>query len=248
MPLLGVLVMALAIGCAIHAGRTGRPQFWIYVLIFVPGLGTFAYLLFELIPEWLNTRQGQKAQRTVGRLIDPEKAYKALRDAVETSPTVENMARLAEECMNLSRFDEAADLYAACLQGMHASDPQLLLGLARAQFGLGRFDQAKATLDRLRAANPDFQSAEGHLLYARALEGRGALAAAREEYEALRGYFPGPEAGCRLALLLQRMGEEEEASALFREIRRSLERSPKHVREMHAEWYALSGRQAGADG
>jgi hypothetical protein len=243
MPLLGVLVFALAIGCAIHAGRTGRPQFWIYVLIFVPGLGTFAYLLFELIPEWLNTRQGQKAQKTVSRLIDPEKAYKALHDAVETSPTVENMARLAEECINLSRFDEAADLYGACLHGVHATDPKLLLGLARAQFGLERCDEAKATLERLRAANPKFQSAEGHLLYARALEGLGELAAAREEYAELRGYFPGPEASCRLALLLQKMGEEEAARALFKEIRRSLERSPKHVREMHADWYALSGRQ-----
>jgi hypothetical protein len=246
MPLLGVLVFVLAIGCAIHAGKTGRPQFWIYVLIFVPGLGTLAYLLVELIPEWLNTRQGQKAQKTVGRLIDPEKAYKTQRDMVETSPTVENMARLAEECIELSRFDEAADLYEACLQGMHASDSKLLLGLARAQFGLGRFDEAKATLDRLRAANPDFQSAEGHLLYARALEGLGQFAEAREEYAALRGYFPGPEAGCRLALLLQKMGKEDEAHALFKEIRRSLERSPRHVRETHAEWYALSGRHAGS--
>jgi hypothetical protein len=246
MPLLGVLVFVLAIGCAIHAGKTGRPQFWIYVLIFVPGLGTLAYLLVELIPEWLNTRQGQKAQKTVGRLIDPERAYKSLRDMVETSPTVENMARLAEECIELSRFDEAADLYEACLQGMHASDSKLLLGLARAQFGLARFDEAKATLDRLRAANRDFQSAEGHLLYARALEGLGRLSEARAEYAVLRGYVPGPEAGCRLALLLQKMGEEDEARALFKEIRRSLERSPRHVREMHAEWYALSGRHAGS--
>jgi hypothetical protein len=245
MPLLGVLVFALAIGCAIHAGRTGRPQFWIYVLIFVPGLGTFAYLLFELIPEWLGTRQGQKAQKAVSLLIDPEKAYKALHDAVETSPTVENMARLADECITLSRYEEAADLYAACLTGVHAADPKLLLGLARAQFGLGLFAETKARLDRLRAANPEFQSSVGHLLYARAVEGMGDLDAAREEYEALRVYFPGPEAGCRLALLLQKMGESDKALALFKEIRRSLERSPKHVRDMHSEWYVLAGRHSG---
>jgi hypothetical protein len=247
MPVIGgVLVFALAISLAIHAGRTGRPQFWIYLLIFLPGLGSFAYLLFELIPEWLGTRQGQKAQKTVSRLIDPEKAYKILHDAVETSPTVETMSRLAEECISLSRFDEAADLYDACLQGVHAADPQLLLGLARAQFGLGRFDETKAALDRLRSANPEFQSADGHLLYARALEGAGNLEAAHAEYVALRGYFPGPEASCRLALLLQKMGRDEQARGLFKEIRRSLERAPKHVREMHAEWFSLSGRHAGS--
>lgn len=242
MPFLGVLVFAVAIGCAIHAGKTGRPQFWFYILIFVPGLGTLAYVLFELAPEWLDSYQGRRARKTVGRLIDPEKAYKALHDAVETSPTVENMARLAEECLALTRHKEAAELYQACLQGVHATEPGLLLGLARAQFGLERYADAKATLDRLRAANPEFQSADGHLLYARALEGLGDLAAAREDYEAVRSYYPGPEASCRLALLLQKMGEEDSARILFKDIRRSLERSPRHVRKMHDEWYVLAGR------
>lgn len=242
MPLLGVLIFVTAFACAIHAGKTGRPQYWIYILLLVPGLGTFGYLLFELIPEWLDTYQGRKAKRTVGRLIAPEKAYKILQDAVETSPTVENMARLAEECVTMGRHKEAAELYGACLQGMHASDPTLMLGLARAQFGLEQFAEAKATLDRLRAENPTFQSADGHLLYARALEGQGEVAQAREEYEAVRGYFPGPEASCRLALLLQKTGQETQATALFKEIRRSLERSPRHVRKMHDEWYAMARR------
>jgi hypothetical protein len=146
----------------------------------------------------------------------------------------------------MGRHKEAAELYDACLQGMHATDPMLMLGLARARFGLGLFAEAKATLERLRAANPSFQSADGHLLYARALEGQGEVVAAREEYEAVRGYFPGPEASCRLALLLQKMGEETEAAGLFKEIRRSLERSPQHVRKMYDEWYVLARRHGAA--
>lgn len=246
MPLLGVLIFVTAFACAIHAGKSGRPRFWIYILIFAPGLGTFAYLLFELIPEWLDSYEGRKAKKTVSRLIDPEKAYKILHDAVETSPTVENMARLAEECVAMGRHQEAVELYEACLQGMHASDPTLMLGLARAQFGRGQHAETRATLDRLRAENPGFQSADGHLLYARALEGQGDLAQAREEYEAVRGYYPGPEASCRLALLLQKAGEEAQAAALFNEIRRALERSPRHVRKMHDEWYVLARRHGAA--
>jgi len=244
MPLLGVLVFAAAIGCAIHAGKTGRPQYWLYILILVPGLGTFAYVLFELVPEWLNSYQGQKAARKVGRLIDPEKKYKALHEAVETGATVENLSKLAEECLELRRFEEAAGLYGECLQGMHASDPHLLLGLARAQFGAEQYDKARATLDRLRAENPTFQSADGHLLYARALEGLGDIAAARSEFEALIGYFPGPEATCRYALMLQKLGEAQRAQALFADIKRRLDRSPRHVRKMQEEWYAIASRNA----
>lgn len=244
MPLLGVLVFAAAIACAIHAGKTGRPQYWIYILILVPGLGTFAYVLFELVPEWMNSYQGRKTARSVGRLVDPEGTYRALRDAVETGPTVETMSKLAEECIELRRFDEAASLYGRCLQGMHASDPHLLLGLARAQFGTEQFDAAKATLDRLRAENPGFQSADGHLLYARALEGLGDFAAARGEFEALIGYFPGPEATCRYALMLQKLGETQRAQAMFADIKRRLDRSPRHVRKMQEEWYAIASRNA----
>ena len=48
-----------------------------------------------------------------------------------------------------------------------------MLGKAKAQFGLNLFDSALATLEELRARWPEFQSAEGHMIYARALEGAG---------------------------------------------------------------------------
>ena len=48
-----------------------------------------------------------------------------------------------------------------------------MLGLAKAQYGLGQAAQARQTLDALIAANPSFRSQEGHLLYARAVEDSG---------------------------------------------------------------------------
>lgn len=245
MPILGGLVLLLALACAIHAGRTGRPSYWIYIVLILPGLGVLAYVLFELVPEWLGSAAGQRTAQRLSRFADPEKAFRALRDEAEIAPTVENMMRLAEECLRLDRFDEAAALYERCLHGMHASEPHLMLGLARAQFGAGQPGAARTTLDRLRVANPEFQSTDGHLLYARSLEALGDAAAARAEYEALVGYFPGPEATCRYALLLERTGEADKARAIFAEIKRRIERSPRHVRQMHAEWYQLAVRRAG---
>ena len=40
-------------------------------------------------------------------------------------------------------------------------------------------------LDDLRTANPDWQSGDAHLLYARALEGEGREAEALSEYQAV---------------------------------------------------------------
>ena len=60
---------------------------------------------------------------------------------------------------------------------------------------------------------PDYQSAEAHLLYARALEETGRGEEALAEYRALSEYFVGAEARVRYGLLLARMGREGEAKA-----------------------------------
>ena len=241
---LGLVMLLLQIGCAVHAGKTGRPQFWLYIILLVPGLGMLAYLLVELVPEWLGGPHSRKAAQRLGRMVDPEKRYRALAEEAEVAPTVENRLRLAEECVSLGRFDEAIRIYRQCLTGIHADDPDLMLGLAGAEFGAGDAAAARATLERLRAANPGYQSADGHLLYARALEGAGDLAAARGEYEALVDYYPGPEAKCRYALLLRNQGEAERAGALFAEVKRSLDRAPRHVRRRYTDWHALARESA----
>jgi hypothetical protein len=244
MPIFAGLGLLLALGCAIHAGKTGRPFFWIYLCLFLPGIGPLAYLALEVLPELFGTRRGRQATSAVVRAINPEKTYRALHDEVETAPTVENMRRLAEECVAIGRFAEAIALYRQCLTGMYASDPALLLPLAQAQFAAGQHADARATLDQLRAANPDFDSADGHLLYARTLEALGDDAGARREYEALIAYYPGPEATCRYALLLQRVGETQAAASLFTQVKRQLDRAPRHVRAMHREWHQVAARNA----
>ena len=58
------------------------------------------------------------------------------------------------------------------------------------------YTAARRTLDAHAAANPDFRSSEGHLLYARAVEAEGDTDAALHEYEALVQGFPARRAAC----------------------------------------------------
>jgi hypothetical protein len=50
------LILLAQIACLIHAGRTGRPYFWLMIILFVPGLGILAYLAVEVIPGLLRGR------------------------------------------------------------------------------------------------------------------------------------------------------------------------------------------------
>ena len=82
-----------------------------------------------------------------------------------------------------------------------------MLGLATAAFRANDFATCLDTLDALRAANPDFHSANGHLLYAQSLERSGRPEDAECEYAALVSDHTGAEAAYRYGLLLQSLGK-----------------------------------------
>jgi len=218
MPLLGILHVMIAIGLAVHAMRTGRPQYWLFILLFVPALGSIAYVVFELLPELARSRRAQKVTNDIGDIVDPDREWRRRREAVALTGSVQAKRELAEECERKGMWQEAIDLYEDAAQGLFSNDPSLLFGLARAQLGSGDGQAAQATLDSLREAHPKLEDQEAHLLYARALETQGRIAEAEEEYEELRKYYTGFEARTRYGLLLLRRGEPDKARLLFQDV------------------------------
>ena len=48
--------MGLLLLCVIHAARSGNIFPWVYIIIFLPGLGAIAYILAVILPEALKSR------------------------------------------------------------------------------------------------------------------------------------------------------------------------------------------------
>jgi hypothetical protein len=166
-----------------------------------------------------------------------------LKERVEVADTIANRAGLAQECLALGRYREAEENYDAILAKPMGDEPGYLLGKARAVFGDGRFEATAALLDHLSARWPDFVSADGHLLYARALEESGRLAEAADEYRSLSGYYAGAEPSVRHALALRKLGREAEAREVMADVVKRIELAPRYVRKTQAEWLAMA-RQA----
>jgi len=183
------------------------------------------------------------ARRSAPATIDPSRGLRAAALEYERSPSVETGSRLSDELTNAGRFDDALKICADARTGVFEDDPKILLAIARAQFGAGRFTDTIATLDYLRKQHPGLRAADGHLLYARALAESGDPQRAVEEYEALARYYPGAEPRVRQALLYKEMGEADKASALFAAIRKDARLAPKHFRRSQAEWIALAERE-----
>jgi hypothetical protein len=232
----GVLDLVLVV----HAAKTGRFSPWAYVILLIPVFGALAYVLVELVPEWLGSYQGQKARKRFVSAVNPEGQYRVLTDQLAITDTIANREALAAECLELGKFDEAKQHYDEILTRPLGEEPIFMLGRARAEFGRGRPADTVATLDELRHRWPDYQSADGHLLYARALEEGGRTAEAIEEYKALAGYYPGAEARVRYGMLLDRLGRHSEAKVVLIDLLTHMRRAPKYVRKVQAEWIGMA--------
>lgn len=238
-----ILSLIVQIALVVHVLKTGRNTTWIFVLILAPLIGTVAYVIVELMPEWTNSRSARVARRNLARTIHPDKDLQAASERLAVADTAQNAIALAEECMRKERFAEAHELFQRARRGVHADDPVLLFGLARAQFGLGDFSGTVRTLTELKEKNPSQTSADGHLLYARAHEELGHKAEAIEEYESLVNYYPGPEPACRLALLLKSTGHIDKAMPLFTRIMSESKIAGRHYNNLHKEWVAIAKRE-----
>ncbi|MDH4047061.1 MAG: tetratricopeptide repeat protein [Gammaproteobacteria bacterium] len=237
MPLL-ILSVIVQIALVVHVMRTGRAVYWIYLIVFVPMIGSIAYLIVELLPELSGNPQARGALRSIRKKLDPEADIRQHQRMHKLSGSVDAARHLAGELTASGRYEEAIRHYEAALTGLYEHDPDLMLGLAQARFGNGDFAKARETLDVLIEKNPDFRSAEGHLLYARSVEQCGDLHKAEEEYRAVAAYYPGAEAKVRFAQLLERQGKPAEALAEYEDIVTSAELAPRHYRKAQKTWIA----------
>jgi hypothetical protein len=242
-----ILILLIEVACIAHIMRTGRERFWVYIVLFLPMAGMLAYLAVEVLPDLLGSRTANRLNRKATSVLDPERGLRSRLAALERTDTAENRRLLAEEHIARGEFAEAVNLYEASLVGVHADDVALLMGLARAKIGTQDYAGALAALDRLRVAHPKFQSSEGHLIYARCLEGLGRDDEAESEYAALVAYAPGEEVRCRYGQLLMRRGRSVEARSIFAQILKYAGQGSRRYRRDQQVWIEAAERALGGN-
>lgn len=237
-----ILSLILQVALIVHVIKTGRNQIWIWVLALLSLPGAIAYVVVEVLPELLRSRAAQRTARGFRRAMDPERDLRRYEQEARVAGNVASHQRYAEELIRHQRYDEAIAQYRASLTGLYEHDPNLMLGLAQAQFGKGDAAAARATLDELIRHNPDFRSPAGHLLYARALEAEGNVPKALEEYAVLAPSYPGAEASVRYAQLLKAQGRLAEAQKVVRELLEQARIAPGHYRKAQRPWLDAAQR------
>ncbi len=243
---IGIVITVISVVLIVHAAKTGRFWPWGFIILFLPLAGAVAYILVELVPEWLGSSTARRARFRFAGAVDPSRRYRQARDALDLVDTIANRAALAEECLALGKFDEALAQYDAILAKPQGDEPGFMLGKARAEYGLGNAAAALSSLAEIARRWADYRSEDAHLLLAMTLEQAGRAEEALAAYADVAATYPGVEPRVRQAQLLQRLGREAEARAVAAEVAKSLGRAPAHVRRRQAEWLAAARRIAGA--
>ena len=236
MSLTTILVWIVQLALIVHVLKTGRSRYWIMILIFMPLIGGLAYFVIELLPQFSGSITGQRAVRNVKKTLNPGADLRQTEAAWNQSPNVDNGRRYAEALLDSGEDEKAEDIIDQALKGLFATEPTLLLLKARLQFEKERTGEVVKTLELLQEHNPDFRSAEGHLLFARALEAQGQIDNAVREYSAVSGYFPGVEARYRLALCLEVAGNGTASRSELESILNDAKLAPPHFLKSQKTW------------
>lgn len=245
-PGLVLITLIAQVLLVVHCIKTGRNFLWVWVLILLPPIGPLIYVAIEILPELFRSRTTQRTVRNLRRAVDPQQELRRLGEQARHGNDVASRQRYADELSRHGKHAEAIAIYRQCLSGLYEHDPNLMLGLAQAQFGQNDPAAARATLDDLIARNPDFKSPDGHLLYARALEGEGRIEDALSEYSTLAAYYAGAEARLRYGQLLRRTGQDDKARQTLSALLDHARVAPRHYRKAQDEWLRAAERELAA--
>lgn len=240
-----ILAYLPSVIAGIHAVRTGRAQTWLFILVIAPGLGPVIYFLAEIVPELMGGRTARKLGSVARQAFDPERDYRQAKLALEDTPTIGNQMRVAQAAAALERWDEAEAAWAKSAQGQYADDPVILLGHANALLELGRFADALAQLEKLRALGKEGQTGHAALAFARAYEGLNRTSEAENPYRFAADHVPGLEAGARYVAFLAKTGRKIDAETGFGEIERRYRKISPALRAEAKIWRDMAARAVG---
>lgn len=229
-PLLWLLQLALIV----HILRTGRPYWWIFILLFAPGIGGLAYLFIELLP-------GFRTPEGFIHAIKPRSWKIArLRKALEETDTVEKRLRLADALFDAGKLQDAHDLAVDCLAGVFKTDPHTQTEVARFKLALGRHAEALALLENVNTTADRRLAIQVDVLTGDARFGLKHYAEAEHAYHKVNGRHIGEAPRAGLAQVYEATGRRLEAVALWKDIRAKFRKANPVWRRTERKWYKLA--------
>lgn len=232
-PLVSFLLMGVNLFFIVHAVKTGRPYYWVWIIFMMPVLGAAAYFFVEMRPnvrsiDWASLRW---------RFASPAVRIGVLRDVAENSPTVKNRTRLAQEYESQLQWSLAAETYRECLSGVFDNDPRLLISLASALIEDGHFEEAHEIASKIPAQRDFKLDDDRKLVLYRSQAAVGIMDSAIEGLEDLASRKSGLAPRYYLAQAKVAGGKDSQADEDLHKIIHTFRNGNALLRKHEQQWY-----------
>jgi hypothetical protein len=232
-PLLSLAQTAFMVWMLIDAYRRRAEGYWFWVILFLPGLGSWVYFFAVKLRDFRGPNLGGLFQRPA--------SLEELRYRAEHLPTLVSHLELAERLIEQGHHAEALPHLLAA-QKMEPEHPRPQFALALCHKEQGHPDLAVPLLEGLLARDPRWHNyAAWYLLIeSRAAAGdpAGAVASCRE----LARLAPTLEHHCLLAEHLLKAGQAGEADRLLEASLRDHDYAPGPIRRRNRRWASEARR------
>ncbi|MFD0748603.1 hypothetical protein ACFQZS_00520 [Mucilaginibacter calamicampi] len=219
--------------CLIHSFRNGTQQKWLWIIVFLPVIGSLIYLYQEI----LSNRRIKINAPDISAVFDPGVKLKRLENEVKFTDTFANRIKLADAYLDAGYVDKAVEIYTTSLTGAFAENEHVLAQLIVAYDRQGRYQEIIPIARKLYKL-PQFARSRIHVLYAKALEHTGDIAAAEEEFKNMKGRYSYFENRFEYGLFLIRQDRIEDAQTIFMDIIEEQPHLSPVERNSNKVWFA----------
>lgn len=229
------IVIGLQAVCIIHCIRKGRQNNWIWLLVFLPLVGSLIYIFTEVI----NRRDIEKVQSGMTTVLNPGASFRRLEENLRFSDTFANRIALADACLAAGHHDRAIELYESSLTGNFTENEHVLKQLIIAYYHKRRYEDV-IRLSKKVYHLPQFARSRPHILYAASLGYMGNYEQAEKEFKTMRGKYANYEARYYYALLLAGTDRMQEACRLFSEMLDEEFHLSSQEKRYNRDWFRLA--------
>lgn len=228
----GWVIPLIQIIMAVHALKTGRNWYWLWIIICFPFLGAAVYFFVEFLPSYPHITFD-----SVLNVLVPGRELENLENAVADTDTVQNRRALGDYYLSHGQAGKALENFRECVKGVFKDDGEMNIRLCSALVETGQFQEAQTILEGLRKKKTAYETSQRDVLYGRVLEGLGRKAEAIQVYEDVLSRFGSEVEGCcHLARLYAQEGQKDKARTLYTELLKRAKRFSPHYRQAMRLW------------
>jgi len=231
------IIIGLQIFCGIHSYRRGTLNRWIFLIAFLPVIGSIIYLYSEVLTNRSSFRSNIKPTINVGAVLNPGGNIKKLEEELRFTDTFANKVKLADAYLAAHQTDKAIDLYKASLTGAFAENEHVMMQLIVAYFEQGQYEEVIPLAKKLYKL-PQFARSKAHMLYAQSLENIGDMEQAENEFKAMKGRYSYFEPRYQYGLFLMRAERYEDAWQIFTDMLNEEQHLGNMEKKINRQWFS----------